>query len=64
MTTATRKPDFTDTIRIMSHDSVLDFAEGKGWKAAVAKTELRNRVRHGLVDDLDFLRAREILNLA
>lgn len=59
-----RRPDFTDTARILSHASLLDFAEGNGWRAAVAKAELRSRVRRGLVDDLDFDRAAKILNLA
>lgn len=63
----TRKPDFTDTLAKMSHDAVCDYAEGalgSRHQRIAAINELRQRVRKGEVDDLPFLRAAKVLNLA
>lgn len=58
--------DFSSILPMMSNDSVLDYAEGFGGKRhekIAAINEIRQRVRKGEVNDLDFLRAAKVLNL-
>lgn len=62
-----RNPNFTDALPHLSHDAVLDYAEGavgSRLQRIAAINELRLRVRKGEVNDLDFARARKVLNLA
>jgi hypothetical protein len=53
--------DFRDRARIMSADSLLDFAERGGVRGAIANAELRERIRRGDVDDMPYDRAVEVL---
>jgi len=56
--------DFSQVAKHMSSASLFDYAEGEGWKAAIARDELRRRIRRGRVDDMDFDRAAKMFNLA
>ena len=58
------KHDFATTAAMMSGASLLDFAEGTSFRAGIAKSELRRRVKAGRVNDLDYDRAVIILGLA
>ena len=56
--------DFTATARLMSSPTLLDIAaqsirpcSAARWRAAIAKAELRERIRRGDVDDMDHARA-------
>lgn len=67
MTRTERRADFQDILPIMSHDAVLDYAEGaigSRHQRIAAINELRHRVRKGEVDDIPFHRAAKVLNLA
>ena len=55
---------FVEAARIMSNASLLDIAEANGWRSPIAKRELMKRVQCGDIDDLDFSRACNVLNLA
>ena len=55
---------FEDIVRRMSHEGVLDYAEGicgDTFCKIDAKIELRRRIRHGDVAGLHYERARRAL---
>lgn len=65
------KTEFHIIATMISHGALMDIADrvskrtGKEtYEAGCARRELMARVRRGDVQDMDFLRARDILNLA